>query len=226
VISIANPKGGAGKSTAALVLGTTLAAAGATVSIIDCDPNQPISDWAKGETKSRLRVLGAPEVSETSIIGVTNRERSQQQFVIIDLEGTASRMVSRAISRSDLVLIPMQASTVDAKQAARAVSLVLEEKEVLEREIPFKVMFTRTSAAIPTRGEKRIVKDLEQSGIPVLRTHLNERTAFKSLFEYRLTLDELDQEVVNGVPAASENSKRFMEEIVNFVVGLNQGVAA
>ncbi|MCC2654489.1 MAG: hypothetical protein K0Q60_4655, partial [Microvirga sp.] len=45
VVVVANPKGGAGKSTAALVLATTLVHLGATVSIIDADPNRPIMDW-------------------------------------------------------------------------------------------------------------------------------------------------------------------------------------
>ena len=45
-------------------------------------------------------------------------------------------MVSRAIARSDLVLIPMQASAVDATQAARAVGLVREEEQVIGRSIP------------------------------------------------------------------------------------------
>src|ERR687893_469294 len=121
VISVANPKGGAGKSTTALVLGTTLASKGATVSIIDCDPNQPIKAWATGSSRSAVRVLS--DVTESRIVPVIDAERSERQFVIVDLEGTASRMVSRAIARSDLVLIPMQASAVDAAQAARAVSL-------------------------------------------------------------------------------------------------------
>lgn len=43
VISIANPKGGAGKSTTALVLGTTIAAHGATVTVIDADPQPTAS---------------------------------------------------------------------------------------------------------------------------------------------------------------------------------------
>lgn len=39
VITVANPKGGAGKSTAALVLATSLAQQGASVIILDCDSN-------------------------------------------------------------------------------------------------------------------------------------------------------------------------------------------
>ena len=45
VISFANPKGGAGKTTTALILATQLSENGATVSIIDADPERWISQW-------------------------------------------------------------------------------------------------------------------------------------------------------------------------------------
>ena len=45
VIVAANPKGGSGKSTSCLVLGTTLASKGATVAIIDADPQKPVGRW-------------------------------------------------------------------------------------------------------------------------------------------------------------------------------------
>src|SRR5215207_10874309 len=166
VVSIANPKGGAGKSTAALVLGTMLAGKGANVSIIDCDPNQPIKAWATGSSKATVRVLS--DITESRIVSVIDVERAERQFVIVDLEGTASRMVSRAIARSDLVLIPMQASAVDAAQAARAVGLVREEEQVIGRAIQLRVVLTRTSPQIPTKNEKLIIDELRSAGIPIL----------------------------------------------------------
>jgi chromosome partitioning protein len=223
VISIANPKGGAGKSTTALVLGTTLASKGASVSIIDCDPNRPIQSWAAGESKSPVRVLA--DVTESRIVPVIDEERAARQFVIVDLEGTASRMVSRAIARSDLVLIPMQASAVDAAQAARAVGLVKEEEQVLGRAIPLRVVMTRTSPQIPTRNEKLILWELQESGVPLMKTHLNQRTAYQSMFTYRLTLDELDPESVNGLDAAVSNAFRLAGEVVEILRTL-QGRAA
>jgi chromosome partitioning protein len=224
VISIANPKGGAGKSTTALVLGTTLAAKGASVSIIDCDPNQPIKTWAAGSSKSPVRVLS--DVSESRIIPVIDAERAERQFVIVDLEGTASRMVSRAIARSDLVLIPMQASAVDAAQAARAVGLVREEEQVLTRNIPLRVLLTRTSPQIPTRNEKMIIEELRAAGVPLLSAHLNERAAFKSLFTYRQTLEELDPAAVNGLQAAVSNADRLAGEIIEVIRNINGKAAA
>ena len=47
VIAFANPKGGAGKTTTALLLATELAARGAAVTVIDADPERWISQWAK-----------------------------------------------------------------------------------------------------------------------------------------------------------------------------------
>lgn len=46
-IVFASPKGGAGKSTSAVLLATELALKGAGVTILDADPNKPVSLWAK-----------------------------------------------------------------------------------------------------------------------------------------------------------------------------------
>jgi chromosome partitioning protein len=49
---------------------------------------------------------------------VIEEEAQRSTFVICDLEGTASLTVSYAVSRSDLVLIPLQGSHLDAAQAS------------------------------------------------------------------------------------------------------------
>ena len=46
-IALASPKGGAGKSTSAALLGSDLAERGATVTIIDADP---IIHWPDGQS--------------------------------------------------------------------------------------------------------------------------------------------------------------------------------
>lgn len=215
VIVVANPKGGAGKSTLSLVLAMTLAAQGADVTLIDCDPNRPLVDWRTGGSAARFAVLG--DVTESTVIATIQRHARISQFVIVDLEGTASRLVSRAIARADLVLIPLQGSAVDARQASRAVALIHEEEELIERPIPFRVVFTRTSPAIATRIDKKIVASLDAAEIPRLRTHLNERAAYKSMFVDKLTLDELDPAQVNGLEAARENALRLALELVALV---------
>lgn len=221
IISVANPKGGSGKSTSSLVLGTTLAGQGASVSVIDADPNQPLKRWSMGDSANTINVIG--NVSEQEIIDTIDEEASKNQFVFVDLEGTASRMVSRAFSRSDLIIIPLQASAVDASQAARAIMLVKEEEKVLRREIPHRLLFTRTSPQIKTRNEKLIVAELDSNGVPTFTTHLNQRVAFQSMFTYQLDLFELDPALVNGLKAAQENAAALVLELINILKEKGQG---
>jgi chromosome partitioning protein len=216
VIVFANPKGGAGKSTSALILALTLAKAGANVTVIDADPNRPILDWRSGQSRSSLRVIG--DATESTIIRIIGDERARQQFVFVDLEGTASRLVSRAISRADLVIVPLQASAVDARQASRAVSLVQEEEETLGRQINFRVLLTRTSPLIATKLEREIVGVLKSADLPQFSAHLNERQAFKAVFARRLALDELDAAQVSGVAEAMANADKLANELADILI--------
>jgi chromosome partitioning protein len=222
VVVFANPKGGAGKSTSALVLALTLAEAGASVTVIDSDPNRPILDWRSGASRSTVRVVG--DATESTIVHVIGAEREKQQFVFVDLEGTASRLVSRAISRADLVVVPLQASAVDARQASRAVSLVQEEEDVLGRRINFRVLLTRTSPLIATKLEREIVGALKGAELPQFITHLNERQAFKAVFARRLSLTELDQTQVSGVPEAIANADKLANELADVLIPANEVV--
>lgn len=216
VIVTANPKGGAGKSTTTLVLAQTLAHLGATVTVIDADPNRPIVDWRGGASALLLKVIG--DSTESSIIRVIRDERAHQQFVFVDLEGTASRLVSRAITQADLVLIPLQASGVDARQASRAVALIHEEEEALgDRRIPFRIVLTRTSPIIATRIEREIIVALDNAALPIMRTKLHERQAYKAIFVRRLGLHELDPAQINGLPEAMKNADDLADELVDIL---------
>lgn len=216
VIVTANPKGGAGKSTATLVLAQTLAHLGASVTVIDADPNRPIVDWRTGNSALPINVIG--DANESSIIRLIREERARQQFVFVDLEGTASRLVSRAITQADLVLIPLQASGVDARQASRAVALIQEEEEALgDRKIPFRILLTRTSPIIATKIEKEIVAALTGADLPLLAARLNERQAYKAIFVRRLALHELDPAQVNGLSEALTNAQQLADELVDVV---------
>ena len=67
VIAFANPKGGAGKTTSALLLASELAARGARVAIIDADPERWISQWGALPGKpATITILG--NITEDTIV--------------------------------------------------------------------------------------------------------------------------------------------------------------
>ncbi len=215
VIVTASSKGGAGKSTLTLVLAQALDALGASVTIVDADPNRPIMRWRKGKSGSTVQVVG--DVTESGIIKVIRDQSAKRQFVMVDLEGTANRLVSRAITQADLVLIPLQASALDSNEASRAVSLIQEEEEALEgRVIPFRIIMTRTNPLITTKIEASIYRSLAKAGIPLMSTRLHERQAYKAIFVERLALSELG-EGINGLEAARANAERLAEEVVELI---------
>ena len=223
VIVTASSKGGAGKSTLTLVLAQALDAIGATVTIIDADPNRPLVRWRGGKSTSGVEVIG--DVTESNIIKVIREHSAVRQFVLVDLEGTANRLVSRAITQADLVLIPLQASALDSNEAGRAVGLIQEEEETLEgRVIPYRIIMTRTNPLITTKIESGIYKALADANISLMKTRLHERQAYKAIFVRRVTLSELDS-TINGLEAAKENAERLAEEVVELITTQNtQGV--
>jgi chromosome partitioning protein len=226
VISTANPTGGSGKSTSTLVLATTLAATGASVCVIDADPNQPIFDWKyNGHSKSPLTVIGGAK--EDSILSTIEAQAALHQFVFVDLEGTASLLVSRAIAFSDFVIIPVQASSVDVRQAAKAIQQVRNEERIMQRSnpngrIPFRVLMTRTPApgAPVAKSQKQLEDEITEAGIARFTTCLAERQAYKIMFNRRLTLDELID--AGNIPAAVANATNLVNELLTILTSLGK----
>lgn len=213
VIVLASPKGGVGKSTTALVLGTTLAERGAKVTLIDADPNQPIVGWSE--------LPGCPPTldvqsctSEKQIISTIRQASERSPFVIVDLEGTANLLVAYAISRADLVIVPTQGSHLDGKEAAKAIQLVKEQEEYLGRTIPFAVVITRTSAAIRPKTLQHVEQLLQDAGIPMFRTQMLDREPFRAIFSLGGSLEGLSVKEVSTRDTAIANAEAFASELL------------
>lgn len=225
VISFANPKGGSGKTTLAMVLAQELAHQGSQVAVVDADPNAIIAKWAQArEEEGRavpFKVVARPTEGEL-VSTITDLSRTYP-FVLIDLEGTASRMVTRAFSRSNLVLVPLNPSPIDAGLAASAVKLIHEEGEALERQIPFRLVYSRVNAVIATKSYQRISKAIDEAALPTLSTSLVERAAFRDIFDFGKTLQELTSSETSGLAQARENAFSVTQAVVDVLKELNGG---
>lgn len=220
IIVIASPKGGAGKSTSAILLGTELAIAGASVVMIDCDPNRSLSLWAeRGQLPDRMELLS--QVGESDIVRTLKHHDQDGQIVVVDLEGVASRLVSRAISQADLVITPMRATTLDATIGVRALQLISEEEEALDRQIPHAVVFTMTKA-IRSKQHSGIEASLEGQGVDLIRPALMERAAFSALFEFGGDLRTMPSQ--GNMDRAIENAEAFAKAVYRRLVGEMQDV--
>jgi chromosome partitioning protein len=212
-IVFANPKGGAGKSTSAVILATQLAHKGAEVTIIDADPNKPISHWTKrGSAPKNITVVA--DISEATVIDEIDAAAQKTPFVVVDLEGTASMMVAYAISRADLVIIPIQGSQLDAAEGTKAIKLIRQQEKAFHKTIPFAVLFTRTNAALKPRTLTHIQTEFQKHNIRAFMTQVHEREAYRALFSFGGTLESLDSTQVGNLDKAIANAREFAAETV------------
>ena len=144
-IVFVSPKGGAGKTTSALVLASQLAKK-TKVTVIDADPNHPIATWATGANKpANLTVIS--DTDEETIADRIDEAAAETPFVIVDLEGTASKIVVMAVSRADYVIVPTQGSELDAEQAGKALNVIRQHEKSMRRAdpdyvLPYSVLLT------------------------------------------------------------------------------------
>ncbi len=212
-IVFASSKGGVGKTTSALALSFVFVHAGAATTLIDADPNAPLTRWAERFPEAipqGLTVLGAVGNAAARVI---DEAAARDPFVVVDLEGTKNVDVSVGLGRADLALIPMQGSQLDADEAANVVKLIRTQEDVFRRTIPFRVFFTRTSAAIESKGMRDIVAQLREHSIPMLRTSMLEREAFRVPFRLGASIYDLAKSDVRNPRAAIDNAEEFAAEI-------------
>ena len=211
-VAFISPKGGVGKTTAALLLASEIAR-GAGVTVIDADPNHPIQAWSKGaELPENLSIVA--NVDEDNILDRIEESAAQTPFVIVDLEGTAAKIVLLAVSQADLVVIPMQGSQLDAEQAGRAIKVLKQHEKMTGRTVPFGVLLTRTSPIIRTRTMGHIQAGLSNAGVPVFTAQLHEREAFRAIFSFQKTLEALDEKDVPNLDKAIANAEQFAVEVI------------
>jgi chromosome partitioning protein len=224
VLSTAIGKGGTGKTTSTLIIGCELARMGASVTLIDADPNKSLANWAKKPgVPDGVDVIG--EVSEETIIDVIEAAASRSAFVLVDCEGIQSAMVGYAISYSDLVLIPLQASQLDAPKAASMIHMVRTQEKVARRSIPYVLTVTRTRPAITTGSQQHIERNLADQKLRAMQSKLCDREAYRALFSYGGTLANLPGNV-SGVDKARAEAAAFTTELIEMLRPAPQEAAA
>lgn len=180
ILSIASIKGGVGKTTLAVGLGTDLALDGYRVTLIDCDNNQHATAFARKADVPRFQVTG--DMTEENLLGQIKKSALASDLIILDLPGVTSRLVMMGLAKSTFVLIPCQPSLLDVRDAIRTEQQVSDAAELSGREIGRAIIWTRVSSGFETRVSKAVRETLEGRKLPLMSSVLMERTAFREMF--------------------------------------------
>ncbi|SEN93817.1 chromosome partitioning protein [Gemmobacter aquatilis] len=128
VITVAQQKGGAGKTTLAVTLAISFARQGLRVALLDSDPQGSLGRWFM----TRVERLGAADVefSTASAWGVgyeCKKLRQTHDIVIVDTPPKVDSDLRPSLREADLVLIPVASSHVDLWATDGVLDLVARE---------------------------------------------------------------------------------------------------
>jgi ATPases involved in chromosome partitioning len=216
VISFANAKGGAGKTTAALLLATELAHQGYRVAILDADPQRWISQWFElSGPQHNIEVIS--EVSLASLQGHLRDLSQTADYIVVDLAGARDALITAAIGLSDHVMIPVQGCAMDAKGGAQILDLIRMMEETGRMKIAHSVVLTRVTSMVTTRALLTVKGLLAARGVNVINTPIVERSAYREIFDCGGTLYTMDPTKISNLDKAQENARAFAGEVMRLL---------
>lgn len=219
-VAFVSPKGGAGKTTAALLLALGLSARGNRVGIIDSDPNKPLVRWASlPDCPRTISVHPAPTVQDMRD-ALREAQRKQPDWIILDTEGSIRGAMVFTALRLDMVVTPLAASQLEAVEAIKAAELVGQYGRRQGRELLHRALLTRVPAAVRPRSVKQVVQQLRDSGVNLLPTALIEKEAFRMLFDVGGDLEGLERHGAHGLASARTVAAAYVDSVLE---ALDQG---
>ncbi|SFR14849.1 ParA family partition ATPase [Poseidonocella sedimentorum] len=172
IITIAQQKGGAGKTTLAVNLAVAFVRSGKSVAVVDTDPQGSLGRWFMTRLEARD---GAPdmEFATASAWGVayeTGKLARDADIVIVDTPPKADSDLRPALRAADLVLVPVASSHVDLWATAGVLDLAARE------DVPTRVVMTRARAG--TKLATEVAAAADELGAEILPTSVGNRVVY------------------------------------------------
>lgn len=203
VLTVAQQKGGAGKTTLAIQLATALRAMGRQVAMVDIDPQGSLTGWMR---LREHRQRNAPDLRFSMIggwrLGVElDRLKREADLVIVDTPPHTETDAKTAIRSADLVLVPCQPSSLDVW----ASSVTIEQAQKERRRLL--LVLNRVPPRVRSVEEARAA--IRELGAQALAAQLGNRQAFITSIAQGLGVVESEPK-----STAAEEVRALSEEVV------------
>lgn len=170
IITVAQQKGGAGKTTLAANLAVAFRRLGKSVALLDTDPQGSLGRWFMTRRGQGIEDMDFSTASAWGVSYEVDKLKGQVDYVFLDTPPKMDSDLKPAIRESDLVIVPVSASQVDV-WATEGV-LDLAEREGAE------VMVVLNRAKSGTRVAGEVDAALKDLGVKRAKTILGHRVAY------------------------------------------------
>ena len=173
VLTVAQQKGGAGKSTLAIHLAVAWSKAGKTVAIVDIDPQASVSHWderrggnGNGEMPHVVKLSGWRTAGEVE------RLARDHDLVLIDSPPHAATESRIAVRAAKLVLVPMQPSLMDLWATQATLDMAKAER------VPALIVLNRVPPR--SRAADEVAAEVANLGVAMADARIGNRVALAS----------------------------------------------
>ncbi len=217
IISVANRKGGVGKTTVGLFLATALAHDGKKVIYLDCDSQASAYQYRKFEKDN---IYGAEEkepykirfVNPIYLFDELDQARNEYDFIFIDIprltHGEGDDKIASVLAMCDTVLIPIKSGELDNLSTIGFLNMIKDiEKYKQEKGYPYRyVAFLSMAGKRPSEDAdaKAFMEDLK---IPTFQSQLKDVRELAKPYTY--------ESLLKKSKAERERFEPFYKEFLN-----------
>lgn len=217
VITFANSKGGVGKSTLCLLIGSELAIHGTKVLILDADTQKSCFKWAE-----RCRLVGTLPPSlvvepAATIEQLTARlgDPGDAEIVLVDVQGSMNDLLTAAIVASSLTLVPTKATVMEMVEA---VQLFAWSKNL--RRAPLRLVLNSVDGIdLKTAAFHDAIALIRDNRLPCLPNFVRLRKLYQQFSKDAGTLSQISDDPAkqDQVGKARQNIRAVIEDILNAI---------
>lgn len=161
-ILVANPKGGAGKSTLATNVAGMLAQTKQRVVIMDLDKQQSATNWLARRPAMLPRIMSWTEDTDMEEL-----RAFAPQWMVVDTHARLRRADrTYLLSRANFVLVPVNPSVFDIEATAKFLLKLHRDPNVQSGKVAIGLVGSRTDAR--TRMAQELNSFFKRSGLPVV----------------------------------------------------------
>jgi len=177
VITVAQRKGGVGKTTLAISLAGELDKRGRKVALIDSDTQRSASHWA--ELGNLYFPVYQIMLAKQTIASWASHVRAIPADCVVIDTAPNEREVAASIALGDLILVPCSASGLDLEATARTLSIIQAVRD--QRKGPLGVLLVPNRIDRRTLEGRQLIEELQGFG-ELVAPAIGDRTAFVRAF--------------------------------------------
>jgi len=199
IITVANQKGGAGKTTIAMQIAATAARRGLRTAVCDADPQGTALRWAAAAEEHR--VFPADVFSLAAAGKQLHRELvryvDRYDVIVVDCPPSVESVAARsALLVSNLVLVPVIPSPLDV-WASVGIRELIDQCSINNEGLLARIVLNQVEPR--TNLAKEVIEALDEFGIEILSSRLGHRTAYRASAAFGQSVHDFGSQATTAI---------------------------